>query len=88
MGMPGQYQQAQFGQMMGMVNDIVNGKADMSQVAGLLGSFDSRFWKGALVGAAIAFLLTNSTISDSVVGMFSGLWGGGSKEDQTSQDES
>lgn len=73
-------QEAQFNQMMGMFGDIMNGKADMSKVTSWLGGVDSGFWKGALVGAALALLISSPMVSDTVKGMFSGLMGGGAQE--------
>ncbi|MGD9123600.1 MAG: hypothetical protein PVG60_00830 [Desulfarculaceae bacterium] len=67
--------------MMGMVGDIMNGKADMSKVSSWLGGMDSGFWKGALLGAALAFLISSPMVSDTVKGMFSGLMGGGAQEE-------
>ncbi len=78
---------AQLGQMMGLFNDIVSGKPDMSQVAGFLGSMDSGFWKGAAVGAGLALLLSNSSIKEAVSGMFSGLTGRPGNDDQTAPSE-
>ena len=68
---------APFGQMFGMVNDIMNGKTDPTALAGLLDTSDTRFWKGLIVGAALTFLLTNTGIKDSVGNMVGGLFGGG-----------
>ena len=78
---------AQLGQMMGLFNDIVSGKSDMSQVAGFLGSMDSGFWKGAAVGAGLALLLSNSSVKEAVSGLFSGLMGRGGNDDQTAPAE-
>lgn len=78
---------AQVGQMMGLFNDIVSGKSDMSQVAGFLGSMDSGFWKGAAVGAGLALLLSSSSVKEAISGMFSGLTSRGSNDDQTAPAE-
>ena len=73
---------SQFGQMFGVVNDIMNGKADPSTLAGLLDTSDPRFWKGMLMGAALTFLLTNASVKDSVSGLVGGLFGAGKDKDE------
>lgn len=75
------FQQAgQFGDLMGMFEDVINGKAEMSKMAGWLGSLDARFWKGAVMGAALALLISSPLVSETISGLFSGLTGKGDKE--------
>jgi hypothetical protein len=64
-----------YGQFMGLVNDLANGDADASRVISFLGSLDTQFWKGAMVGVTATLLLTNDTVKDSIVGALSGLFG-------------
>jgi len=73
-------QAGQFGDLMGMFEDVINGKAEMSKMAGWLGSLDSRFWKGAVMGAALALLISSPIVSESLSGLFSGFTGKGDKE--------
>ena len=78
-GPVGQAQQveAQMGQMMDLFTEMMDGgKPDMSKVAGLLGTFDGAFWKGALVGAGLALLVSSPTVTGAISGLFSGLTGG------------
>lgn len=87
MGQPFYPQGPQFGQMMGLFNDIVSGNANMSQMTGLLGTMDNSFWKGAAVGVGLALLLSNSSVTSAVSGMFSGLTGRGAKDEQSTTTE-
>ena len=80
--------EAQLGQMIGMFNDLMSsGKPEMSKVAGLLGNVDSRFWKGALVGAALTLLISSPAISGSVAGLFSGLLGKGAETGNSAREQ-
>ncbi len=78
--------EAQLGKMMNMFSDIVNGKTDMSQVAGFLGGMDGSFWKGAVLGAALALMVSSPMVSDTITGLFSGLTGGGAKSETSAPD--
>ncbi|KIX15328.1 hypothetical protein X474_04130 [Dethiosulfatarculus sandiegensis] len=82
MGAPGVDANNQFGQVFGMVTDLMNGKADMSSMAQFLDTSDPRFWKGALVGAALALLLTSSSVKNSISGLMGGLFGSSQDQDE------
>lgn len=83
MGQAAYRQEAQLGQMMGMFNDIISGKAEMSQVAGFLSGLDGSFWKGAIVGAAMALLVSSPAITEGIGGIFSGLMGRGGQNESS-----
>ncbi len=68
------------GQFMGLVNDIANGDADASTVINFLASLDPLFWKGALMGAVAALLLTNDSVKSSIGGAMSGVMGAFDKD--------
>ena len=70
----------QYGQLMGLVNDLANGKADPSQVMTLLGGLDGQFLKGALVGIGATLLLTNDAVKATIAGTLSGIFGAFGKE--------
>jgi hypothetical protein len=69
-----------YGQFIGLVNDLANGKADPYQVMSYLDNLDTQFWKGALVGLAVTLLLTNNPIKKTIGETFSGIWGSSPKE--------
>ncbi len=65
-----------YGQMMGLVEDLVNGKnPDPSHIMSVLEGLDSRFWKGALVGVGATLLLTNDSVKNAIVGGLSTMFG-------------
>ncbi len=65
-----------YGQMMGLVEDLVNGKnPDPSHVMSVLEGLDSRFWKGALVGVGATLLLTNDNVKNAIFGGFATMFG-------------
>lgn len=64
--------QHQVGQWMELVNDLTNGNPDPSRLLSCLGSLDTQFWKGALVGVAVAVLLTDNSLKNSILGLFRG----------------
>jgi hypothetical protein len=70
----------QYGQFMGIVNDIANGNADPSKIMSMLGSIDGQFWKGALVGVGVTLLLTNDTVKSTLMGALAGVMGTFTKE--------
>jgi hypothetical protein len=68
-----------YGQLMAMCNDLMQGKADPMQVMSFLNSNGTNFWKGALVGAAVTFLLTNEGVKSALRETFSSLSSGTSQ---------
>jgi hypothetical protein len=70
------HDQNRLGEMYGMVNDLMEGKADSSKILGFLGGSGGDFWKGALVGAAVVFLLNNKDVKDAVAGTLGAVFGG------------
>jgi hypothetical protein len=75
----------QYGQFVGLVNELANGNADPSKVMAFLGSLDNQFWKGALVGVSITLLLTNDAIKNAIVGTLSNILGAFTKETPAAQ---
>lgn len=70
----------QYGQFMGLVNDLANGKADPSQVMSFLGGLDGQFLKGALVGIGATLLLTSDSVRKGLTGTLSGIFGTSGKD--------
>jgi len=75
----------QYGQFMGLVNDLANGNADASRLMSFLGSLDNQFWKGALVGVSATLLLTNDTVKNAIVGTLSNVLGAFEKKTEKEQ---
>ncbi len=65
-----------YGQMIELCNDLMQGKADPSKIAAFLTSTGTHFWKGALVGAAVTFVMTNSAVKSALGDTFSAIFGG------------
>ncbi len=65
-----------YGQMIELCNDLMQGKADPSKIAAFLTSTGTHFWKGALVGAAVTFVLTNNAVKSAMGDTFSAIFGG------------
>ena len=61
--------------MIELCNDIMQGKADPSKIAAFLTSTGAHFWKGAIVGAAVTFLMTNSAVKSALGDTFSAVFG-------------
>jgi len=78
----------QYGQMMSLVNDLVNGNADASRVMNFIDGVDNHFWKGALVGMSVSLLLTNDTVKNAIVDTLSGIWGAFDSGNQKAHTES
>jgi hypothetical protein len=78
-----EHDEHQYGQLMGIVNDIANGNADPSRIMAFLQNIDAQFWKGALVGVAATFLLTSDTVKNTIAGALSGVAGTDAKESST-----
>lgn len=65
-----------------VVNDIANGEQpDMSKLAALYSGFDTQFWKGALIGAVLAVLLTSNTVKTAAAGTMGAIFGALNKND-------
>jgi hypothetical protein len=76
----------QYGQFMGLVNDLANGKADPSQVMSFLGGLDGQFLKGALVGIGTTLLLTSDSVRKGMAGTLSGVFDAFGKESREEQE--
>lgn len=68
------------GQLLAMCNDLMQGKADPIQIANFLTSSGTHFWKGAIVGAVLTFILTNDGVKSALGDTFSGFFGSASGE--------
>ena len=77
----------QYGQFMGLVNDIANGNADASRMMAFLDGLDNQFWKGALIGVAATLLLTNDALKNGIAGSLAGVFGAFDKSSQDPQTE-
>lgn len=71
------YEQNRFGEVYGMFNDAMNGKADPGKILGFLQASGEDFWKGALVGAAAVFLCNNAAVKGALAGTFGSMFGAG-----------
>jgi hypothetical protein len=78
----------QYGQVMGLVNDLANGNADPSRVMAVLGNLDAQFWKGALVGVGVTLLLTNTAVRNALAGTLSGIFGAFSQKTEETPSQS
>ncbi len=70
-----QFDQNKLGEVYGMVNDVMNGDAEPTQLLSLLSNTGSDFWKGALVGAVATVLLNNDAVKGAVAGVFDSVFG-------------
>jgi hypothetical protein len=52
------------------------------KIAGFLSSSGAHFWKGAIVGAALTFILTNEGVKSALAETFSGLFGSKASESE------
>lgn len=64
-----------YAQMLEFCNDLMQGKTDPSKIAGLLSGNGSVFWKGAIIGALLTFILTNSSVKSALAESFSAIFG-------------
>lgn len=71
-----QHLQNQYGQMLHMCTELMQGKADPSKILSFLTASGTHFWKGALVGALLTFVLTNSSVKSALGETFSAIFGG------------
>ena len=64
------------GQIMDVVNGIINGESpDVPKIIALFESMDTRFWKGAMIGAGVVLLATNETVKKAIGDVLSGITG-------------
>lgn len=66
-----------FGQAMEIYGDFMQGKTDPNKIMNFLTSTGPNFWKGAVVGALLTFVLTNNSVKSTIGDAFSGLCGSG-----------
>jgi len=71
------FDQNRWGEVYGVVNDVMNGEADPGKILGLLQSEGGEFWKGAAVGAAAVFLFNNETVRHALAGTLGAIFPGG-----------
>jgi hypothetical protein len=72
-----------------VVRDIANGEQpDVSKIAAVYSGFDTQFWKGALVGAVLAVLLTSDTVKTALAGTMGAIFGALKKDDAVSAGDS
>lgn len=64
------------GQAMEICNDLMQGKSDPSKIMNFVTSTGTYFWKGAIVGAVAAFLLTSGTVKSAIGDMMGSLFKG------------
>lgn len=55
-----------YGQMFELYSELMQGKTDPVKIAGLLAGNQGTFWKGAIVGALLAFIATNSSVKSAL----------------------
>lgn len=64
------YDANKYGQVMEIINDMANGTPpEMSKIMDVLYGTDTQFIKGAVVGAASTFLMTNEAVKGAAVSM-------------------
>ncbi|WP_027179990.1 hypothetical protein [Maridesulfovibrio bastinii] len=64
-----------FGQIYGMMNDLMEGKTDLPSMLNFIQSSDGDFIKGMLVGGALTFLLNNEAVKGAIAGVFGSSFG-------------
>ena len=71
------------GQIMDVVNGIINGESpDVPKIIDLFESMDTRFWKGAMIGAGVVLLATNDTVKKTIGDVLSGIMGKSAKTEK------
>jgi hypothetical protein len=75
-----QHLQNRYGQMLEMCSEIMQGKADPMKIASFLTASGAHFWKGAIVGALMTFILTNSSVKSALGDSFSAIFGSSKTE--------
>ena len=65
---------------MDVVNGIINGEnPDIPKLIDLFESMDTKFWKGAMIGAGLVLLATNETVKKTIGDVLSGIMGNSGK---------
>lgn len=78
-----------YNRIVDVVKDIANGEQpDVNKLAALYGGFDAQFWKGALIGAVLAVLLTSKTVKTTAAGIMGAIFGASQKGEAPSGAES
>lgn len=60
----------------GMIKQLVDKNPELSSLSAYANATNSDFIKGLLIGAGVALFFSNSTVQDSIAGLFSGIFGG------------
>ncbi len=55
-----------YGQMIKLMDDVVNGNASISSFANFFDFKDTEFWKGVLIGTSVVLLLTSDTVKTTL----------------------
>lgn len=76
-----QHQDEHFAQIMQVCGDLMQGKTDPAKVAGLLSAGGGTFWKGAIVGALLAFVVSNDSVKATLSECLGGIFGGGGESE-------
>jgi hypothetical protein len=79
MGHPPKYEEHRYG-VTNMVADIAKGDPNWAGIAQWIDSSGGDFWKGALVGAAVALVLTNEAVKKTMGNFLAGIFGGKKEE--------
>lgn len=79
MGHPPKFQEHRYG-IARMLSDMAKGSPDWDSMAQWIDSGTGEFWKGALIGAVVAVVLTSETVKESLGNIFTRLFG--SKEEK------
>ncbi|MBW1953938.1 MAG: hypothetical protein JRI66_12815 [Deltaproteobacteria bacterium] len=79
MGHPPKFQEHRYG-IASMLSDMAKGNPDWDSMAQWIDSGTGEFWKGALIGAVVAVVLTSETVKESLGNIFTRLFG--SKEEK------
>jgi len=71
------------GRIMDVVNGIINGEdPDIPKLIGILENMDTRFWKGAMIGAGLMLLVNSETVKKTIGDALSGIMGKSSKTEK------
>jgi hypothetical protein len=82
MGHP-KFQEHRYG-LAGMLTDLAKGNPNWDSMAQWVDSGTGDFWKGALIGAVVALVLTSDTAKGALGNMWTLVLGGKEKEEQKS----